>query len=70
MEGRAGLKDVEGDESGELGVLSCERMGRGGDGESNICGGADMDLRPLRGKAGLRGRAGDGRTGDEDSAPD
>ena len=47
----------------------------GGEGE-DICGGADIDLRDLRGGRVVtidlraRARVGDGRTGEEDSAPD
>ena len=62
----------KGDWGGDRGVLSCRWNGRTGDEDSDICGGADIDLRDLRRDPlclGVLGRAGD-RIGEEDSAPD
>lgn len=57
-------------------MLSGRWNGRIGDEDSTICGGADVDLRDLRREPlglealGPLGRTGDGRMGEDDSAPD
>jgi len=70
MGGRLGRN---GDCGGDRDMLSGRWSGRTGDEDSNISGGADIDLRDLRSDPlclEVLGRIGDGRMGEEDSAPD
>lgn len=57
------------DWGGENGDPSVSGRGRTGEDESNTWGGADIDFLDFRGATFLR-RTGDGRMGEDDSAPD